>query len=329
VSDLVWKLVLVALKWQQKTAYTANSQPEASGLYRKQSDPTIDFKPRLTTRYAPYPTVDSRSASLHNALGQNVRGIPPVHPPRSLSSASFRGLVPRPAPIASSSSSSSMSRPSTSSAMAQADAIPISSDVDTEDDMHIDEARTAASQSSNAATPRMSTARIPKAPLSTPGTSTSEAVDLTTLASSPAKPAVVQPADQNLMEENPPAVSETPVIPLSPEQQAILERVVAGESIFFTGSAGVGKSVVTRAIIKRLEAKYPVRNQIGITATTGIAATNIGGCTLHSWAGLGLAKMSVEKLFNGLNSTRKRDAIARWKECKVLIIDEGMWSHCF
>lgn len=37
---------------------------------------------------------------------------------------------------------------------------------------------------------------------------------------------------------------------LSPQQQAILEKILNGENYFFTGSAGTGKSVLLRAIIK-------------------------------------------------------------------------------
>ena len=37
---------------------------------------------------------------------------------------------------------------------------------------------------------------------------------------------------------------------LSPQQQTILEKILDGENYFFTGSAGTGKSVLLRAIIK-------------------------------------------------------------------------------
>ena len=123
---------------------------------------------------------------------------------------------------------------------------------------------------------------------------------------------------------------------LSAEQQAVLERVLAGESIFYTGSAGTGKSVLTRAIISALRLKYTHPNAVAVTASTGIAADNIGGGTLHSWTGLRLAKQPVDYLIEHLTKGKRRsDACARWQDCTVLVVDEGKcwtirpadWAH--
>ncbi|GJE87831.1 ATP-dependent DNA helicase PIF1 [Phanerochaete sordida] len=84
-----------------------------------------------------------------------------------------------------------------------------------------------------------------------------------------------------------------PAIELSPEQQEVLDAVKAGRSIFFTGSAGTGKSVLLRAIIKWCR---DGDRELAVTASTGIAAVNIGGSTLHSWAGIGLGKETAERL---------------------------------
>lgn len=51
----------------------------------------------------------------------------------------------------------------------------------------------------------------------------------------------------------------------------------------------------------------------------GIAACNIGGVTIHSFAGIGLGIEKVEILVNKM----KRKAISRWCRTQVLIIDEG------
>lgn len=67
---------------------------------------------------------------------------------------------------------------------------------------------------------------------------------------------------------------------LSDEQKRVFDMVVRErKSIFFTGSAGTGKSVLLRAIIAKLRTTYGSR--LAVTASTGIAACNINGCTLH------------------------------------------------
>lgn len=78
----------------------------------------------------------------------------------------------------------------------------------------------------------------------------------------------------------------------------MLNAVVQNEkSIFFTGSAGTGKSVLMREIIKQLRNKYKKeQDRVAITASTGLAACNIGGVTLHSFAGIGLGKEPVPEL---------------------------------
>jgi ATP-dependent DNA helicase PIF1 len=107
-----------------------------------------------------------------------------------------------------------------------------------------------------------------------------------------------------------------PSIELSDEQKNILELVKSGRNIFFTGPAGTGKSVLLRAIIHYLRSVYG--GNIGITAPTGIAGLNIGGQTIHSWAGVGFGKEPLEKLKFRING----DALKRWIEAKALIIDE-------
>lgn len=93
---------------------------------------------------------------------------------------------------------------------------------------------------------------------------------------------------------------------LSDEQRGVLEAVVdQGKSIFFTGSAGTGKSVLMREIIKRLREKYRREpDRVAVTASTGLAACNIEGVTLHSFAGIGLGKEPVPELVKKVSSHR-------------------------
>lgn len=109
---------------------------------------------------------------------------------------------------------------------------------------------------------------------------------------------------------------------LSDEQQHVLNLVVEQKkSCFFTGSAGTGKSVLLREIISSLRKKYTREtDRVAVTASTGLAACNVGGVTLHSFAGIGLGKEEVPELVKKIRRNQK--AKHRWMRTKVLVIDE-------
>lgn len=109
---------------------------------------------------------------------------------------------------------------------------------------------------------------------------------------------------------------------LSDEQQHVLDLVSEKKkSVFFTGSAGTGKSVLLREIIATLRKKYLREpDRIAVTASTGLAACNIGGVTLHSFAGIGLGKEPVPELVKKIKRNQK--AKHRWMRTKVLVVDE-------
>ena len=65
-------------------------------------------------------------------------------------------------------------------------------------------------------------------------------------------------------------------------QDQALEVLKSGENIFLTGNAGSGKTYLAKDF-----AKESKRN-IALTATTGIAALNLGGDTIHRFLGLGI-----------------------------------------
>jgi ATP-dependent DNA helicase PIF1 len=52
--------------------------------------------------------------------------------------------------------------------------------------------------------------------------------------------------------------------------------------------------------------------------------SNIGGSTLHSWAGVGLGKLPVEVLIK--NIRKDKTTSGRWRETGALIVDEGRSS---
>lgn len=101
------------------------------------------------------------------------------------------------------------------------------------------------------------------------------------------------------------------------QQQRAIDLVLNGQNVFITGSAGTGKSAVIQEIVKRLRDK---KRRVYICAPTGIAACNIGGSTVHSFAGIGTGVLTIEKLVERVN--KYPIARERWLTAHVLIIDE-------
>lgn len=101
---------------------------------------------------------------------------------------------------------------------------------------------------------------------------------------------------------------------LSSEQAKVLEMVKNGESVFFTGSAGTGKSYLLKQIIGAL----PPESTFA-TASTGSAACQIGGTTLHAFAGIGTGSAPLEQCI--AQALRDHKAV-QWRKCQCLIIDE-------
>lgn len=98
------------------------------------------------------------------------------------------------------------------------------------------------------------------------------------------------------------------------EYQKVLSLLLNGENVFLTGYAGTGKSYILNKLKEKLKKK------LTITSTTGIAAVNVKGQTLHSWAGVGLCKNPVYK---AIDKIRTRPSVMKQiKNCKILAIDE-------
>lgn len=111
-------------------------------------------------------------------------------------------------------------------------------------------------------------------------------------------------------------------VSLSQEQRKVLNLVAEeNKSVFFTGSAGTGKSVLLREIIKTLRVKNKGQpDRVAVTASTGLAACNVGGVTLHSFAGIGLGKEDIPELVRKVKRNQK--AKMRWIRTKILVVDE-------
>src|SRR5690606_39218831 len=105
-------------------------------------------------------------------------------------------------------------------------------------------------------------------------------------------------------------------------QDLALEVMLSGESVLLTGPAGTGKTHLLNRFIRlaKSDGKF-----VSVTATTGLAATHIGGNTIHSWAGIGIHD-SLPSSFAEHMAKGRREII---EKTDVLIIDEISMLHDF
>lgn len=95
----------------------------------------------------------------------------------------------------------------------------------------------------------------------------------------------------------------------------------SGENTFLTGAAGTGKSYQ----VDRFTGRHPDTH---VTASTGVAALNVKGMTVHRWSGMLLGPRPGEdfgKYFANLTRNPRpstRIAFNRVRRCKRLVIDE-------
>lgn len=105
-------------------------------------------------------------------------------------------------------------------------------------------------------------------------------------------------------------------------QAQALHIMLSGESVFLTGAPGAGKTYVLNQFIRRAIRQGKT---VAVTASTGIAATHIGGTTIHSWSGLGIrdSLRDWDKQWLKSNDRLKK----RYNATDVLVIDEISMLH--
>lgn len=105
-------------------------------------------------------------------------------------------------------------------------------------------------------------------------------------------------------------------------QKEALDILKTGRNVFLTGAAGSGKTYVLREYIKYLDG---LNAEIGVTASTGIAATHMGGTTIHSWSGIGIRdSLSKDEILAIIDKKKLKEKL---KNFSVLIIDEVSMLH--
>lgn len=105
-------------------------------------------------------------------------------------------------------------------------------------------------------------------------------------------------------------------------QAEALELMHSGANVFLTGEPGAGKTYTLNKFIEEAQAKH---KRIAITASTGIAASHIGGTTIHSWSGLGIADSISDAELDRMGY--KMQLVERYSRCDILIIDEISMLH--
>ncbi len=98
-------------------------------------------------------------------------------------------------------------------------------------------------------------------------------------------------------------------------QDTALSILKTGVNVFLTGEPGSGKTHTVNRYVAYLKERSI---KAAITASTGIAATHIGGMTIHSWSGIGIKKELTPADISKIGKYKAK----KIKKASVLIIDE-------
>jgi ATP-dependent DNA helicase PIF1 len=105
-------------------------------------------------------------------------------------------------------------------------------------------------------------------------------------------------------------------------QKQALTVMMSGANVFLTGAPGAGKTYVLNQFVKRAER---AGKRVAVTASTGIAASHIGGTTIHSWSGLGILDQLSDEDLRRLGGSER--LAKRYNAADILVIDEVSMLH--
>lgn len=100
-------------------------------------------------------------------------------------------------------------------------------------------------------------------------------------------------------------------------QEQALTILKTGANVFLTGEPGAGKTFVINKYVEWLRQRGI---EPAITASTGIAATHVGGMTIHAWSGVGIKKELSDWELEAMHE--REPLMRRVRATPVLIIDE-------
>ena len=104
------------------------------------------------------------------------------------------------------------------------------------------------------------------------------------------------------------------------KQEEVIHACIDGHNVLVLGQSGTGKSCLVKEISTRLS---DLGKTVYLTGTTGVASLNIGGVTIHSWAGIIDGRFTDNELLHKIQTNE------HYEQCKqnilntdCLIIDE-------
>lgn len=98
------------------------------------------------------------------------------------------------------------------------------------------------------------------------------------------------------------------------DQRAALKLLAGGENVFLTGQAGVGKTTVVKEFLSHVD-----RRTFPVLASTGMAALLLGGRTVHSAFGIGVASGTEDQV---ISKALQNQGVFRLGFWKGFLIDE-------
>ena len=105
------------------------------------------------------------------------------------------------------------------------------------------------------------------------------------------------------------------IMEIPEEKNIILNAIRAKHNVCITGAAGTGKSF----LLKLIKNHFPY---VHVTASTGVAAVNVGGVTIHSWSSIRNASAPAEEIVKFINSGPGTKIRRQIRKAKLLAIDE-------
>jgi ATP-dependent DNA helicase PIF1 len=109
---------------------------------------------------------------------------------------------------------------------------------------------------------------------------------------------------------------------MDPDQQAAFDLVRDGKSMFLTGAAGCGKTLVVEHLMRHVADAHGA-DALRVVATTNKVAGALGGATLHAQFGISIMSLTHEDRF----ARRKRETDAALRAMRVLVVEEVSMVH--